>query len=984
MKKPIYHGGNFVYIINKDHRIVDFNDIMAGIYPNLHKGDICHKELMGLSEPCQGCPFGPDGDDDLTVYNQDIEQWVSVKRAWINYPGQEDVCGMITAGAIRDMNKSVASRVPTITGYDLFIEMNLTQDTYRVMLRENNEIKEYANENLKSLYIDTANRLVHPADKERFLSFWNVDTLLTRIKDSHNEIKGSFRERNANGQWDDVSITIVPEEYIGTTDVYVMALYQIRPWYGDKVSSQTSPYNDAAVNRDHLTGLPLRRSFWELVDRFNPNDDTEYCMIVTDVMQFHMFNKRFGREAGDRLLRAIGKFLMEFGARTGAYSGYIGGDNFCTVFPYNEEYIEDLRIGITELIEHFENTRGFKPIFGGYKALSVDAIAADAYDYCMTAISRNKEDGEGKLFWYDKRMAAELSAEQELVPRIQEAMVNEEITFYLQPKCDMMTGRIVGSEALVRWFDPNGKIITPDSFIPALEKNGFITELDYYVWDRVCKTIADWKQNKLLVLPVSVNVSRIDILTTDVVGIFRSLLQKYNLSPEDIQIEITESAFTSNELVIRETESGLRQMGFTILIDDFGSGYSSLNMLKDIDADILKLDMRFLDLDDKNQSRGSNIIISVLEMAERLGLTTIAEGVETNEQRLFLEEQGCHLAQGYYFYKPMPVPEYESLLYQENIMLLSQHDSPESAQKDAIVRHVQYLPAGKEPYHYRSFRSMEDDLAEYLRSVSGLWDLCRLVDVRSMTEYVLEDGGGISAEHRPCYEVWNRGGQCSECISKQAVHTGIPAARFDFMDKQIVYLIARPVQVGKVIYSLETGLVISYERFYTIFGRRGLSETIRHYSDRVYLDPLTGVYNYVYYSEQIKWSRIAAMAIIDLDDFRSINSAYGHYTGDKVLQHCVNSIRAVIRDNDTLIRYGGDEFLLIMNNITPEAFTARLEQICAGIKQIRIPNCDGLSVTCSIGALMCDQCTPINMKLLNDKLQRAKKTKKRSNEDIAL
>ena len=975
MKKPVYHGGNFVYIINKDHQIVDFNDIMAGIYPNLRRGDLCHKELMGQSEPCQACPLGPDGDDDLTVYNQDIEQWVSVKRAWIDYPGQEGTCGMIMAGAIRDMNKSVANRVPTITGYDLFIEMNLTQDTYRVMFRENNEIKEFSNENLKTLYIDTANRLVHPADKERFLSFWDVDTLLARIEKSHNEIKGSFRERNENGHWDEVSITIVPEEYIGTTDVYVMALYQIRPWDEDKIPPQDSLYNDANVTRDRLTGLPLRRSFWELVDRFNAGDGTEYCMIVTDVMHFHVFNKWFGRETGDRLLQAIGKFLLEFGYRTGAYSGYIGGDNFCTVFPYNEKHIEELQTGITGLIAHFEDIKGFKPIFGAYKALNVNAIAVDAYDCCMTAISRNKEDGNGKLFWFDDRMAAELSAELDLIPRIQEAMVNEEVTFYLQPKCDMMTGRIVGSEALVRWFDPDGKSISPASFIPALEKNGFITELDYYVWDRVCKTIADWKQNGIPVLPVSVNVSRVDIFTTDVVSIFHSLIEKYNLSSRDIQIEITESAFVSDELIIQEVENGLKQLGFTILIDDFGSGYSSLNMLKNIDADILKLDMRFLDLDDKNQSKGSDIIISILEMAERLGLTTIAEGVETNEQRLFLEDLGCHLAQGYYFYKPMPVPEYESLLYQENIILLDRRDASEPAKKDAIVRHVQYLPSGNEPYNYQSFQSMEDDLAEYLKCISSVWDLCRLVDVRSMTEYVLEDGGRISAEHRPCFEIWNRGGKCSECISKQAVHTGIPAARFDFMDQQIVYVIARPIRVGKVIYSLETGLVISDERFYTIFGRRGLSDAMRHYSDRIYLDPLTGAYNYIYYAEQINWSRIAAMAIIDLDNFKSINNTYGHRTGDKVLQHCANSIRAFIRDNDILIRYGGDEFLLVMNHITSEAFAARLEEICTRIRQIRILNCDGLSISCSIGGLICDQCTPINMKLLDSKLHQAKKSK---------
>lgn len=248
------------------------------------------------------------------------------------------------------------------------------------------------------------------------------------------------------------------------------------------------------------------------------------------------------------------------------------------------------------------------------------------------------------------------------MPEICSAMDNGEFTFYLQPKCILQTGKIIGSEALVRWISPEKGFISPDQFIPMLEKNGFINKLDVYIWDKVCQTIRRWLDEGRTVLPISINVSRADIYSMDVVRILKDMIEKYNILTEYIEIEITESAYVENGSVIKDTEKAFKNAGFKILIDDFGSGYSSLNMLKDIDADVLKLDMKFLDLNPENNDKGISIITAVLDMARQLDIPAIAEGIETDEQLKLLELLGCEYAQGYYYYRPMPISDYEKLV----------------------------------------------------------------------------------------------------------------------------------------------------------------------------------------------------------------------------------------------------------------------------------------------------------------------------------
>ena len=252
-----------------------------------------------------------------------------------------------------------------------------------------------------------------------------------------------------------------------------------------------------------------------------------------------------------------------------------------------------------------------------------------------------------------------------LLSEVQRALERDEFTFYAQPKCNMATGKIVGLESLVRWNHPERGLIGPGDFIPLLEENGFVSNLDRYIWDKVCFHLKRWIDSGHRPIPISVNVSRMDVYTLDVVKELKELTDRYGLDARLLEVEITESAYAEDTTAVTAVVEGLRTAGFTVLMDDFGSGYSSLNMLKDVNVDVLKIDMKFLDMDEQSVGKGVGILEAITRMANIVGIRMIAEGVESKEQMELLLDMGCTYGQGYYFYHPMPIEVFEPLLSDE-------------------------------------------------------------------------------------------------------------------------------------------------------------------------------------------------------------------------------------------------------------------------------------------------------------------------------
>lgn len=423
---------------------------------------------------------------------------------------------------------------------------------------------------------------------------------------------------------------------------------------------------ESCVEKHELTGLYYNNAFFKQVDQYKKRIEPQtYMMVALDIEHFRLFNKLYGRDEGDRLLVHIAEFLKKMQCQNDSVAGYIGGDNFGILMPKRMELLDALRADIADGIKKLNNTMGFLPAFGVYIIDDNTLPATSMYDKATIALSHVIGNYTKRVCEYDADMTGKLEEELKVLSEIQEGIDNDEFIFYIQPQCDISSGKIVGGESLVRWKHGDKGMVPPGVFIPVLEKNGFIADLDRCVWEKVCRWLRSWIDKGYKPVPISINVSRIDIFSMDVPAYLKGLMDKYKLPSGLLKIEITESAYADNNDKIIRTVKQLRDSSFLVMMDDFGSGYSSLNMLKSVAVDVLKIDMRFLDIADDEEEKGIGILESVVNMARQMKIPIIVEGVETQKQEEFLLRMGCRYTQGYYYYRPMAVEDFEELISDE-------------------------------------------------------------------------------------------------------------------------------------------------------------------------------------------------------------------------------------------------------------------------------------------------------------------------------
>lgn len=429
-----------------------------------------------------------------------------------------------------------------------------------------------------------------------------------------------------------------------------------------------SQYNSQKYERylaehDRLTGLYNRVKFFEeskkIVDK---NEAGEYAFLRVDLDRFRLYNSFFGESEGDRLLIHFADKIKDIVKQfDNAVFGRIESDIFGVCCCYDKKGIQYLQQEIIADLADYNDTYYIEPSIGIYviedKAISVEEM----YDRATMAAESCKHKFMSYLGYYNERMTNQLVIEQEVMNEAQKALDEEQFVVYLQPKTNIHTEEPYGAEALVRWIHPQKGVISPGKFIPVFESNGFIGRLDHYMWEHTCMLLRKWIDEGLDPSPVSVNVSRANMYNLNLVDSLKELLEKYQIPARLLQLELTESAFMDDQDMMINKVRELQENGFTVLMDDFGSGYSSLNTLKDIPVDILKVDMKFLGTGVGN-GRSERILASVINMAAWLDLAVIVEGVETKDQRNFLASIGCEYAQGYYYARPMPWEEYENML----------------------------------------------------------------------------------------------------------------------------------------------------------------------------------------------------------------------------------------------------------------------------------------------------------------------------------
>ena len=416
-----------------------------------------------------------------------------------------------------------------------------------------------------------------------------------------------------------------------------------------------------------LTGLYFGHAYFNEVEEFlKTAKEAEYCMMAMDIEHFRLYNQLLGREEGDHLLVVIANMLREFQKEHDGVVGYLGGDNFAVVTEYDKEALKELRQELRQELRRRNRTTGYPPAFGIYSIHDRNESASSMYNCATVALSYVIGNYTNRCCEYYPDMDGKLEEEIRLLSEIQEGIENDEFTFYIQPQYDIAKSKIVGGESLVRWVHGEKGMISPGVFIPVLEKNGFIADLDQVVWEKVCRWLRDCLDKGYQPVPISINISRIDIFSIDVPKFLISLVEKYDIPTELLKVEITESAYAEDGEAIVETVNRLRSYGFIVMMDDFGSGYSSLNMLKSVPVDVLKMDMRFLEINETEEEKGIGILESVINMARQMRIPIVVEGVETQVQEDLLKKMGCCYTQGFFYYKPMALESFEELLIDDN------------------------------------------------------------------------------------------------------------------------------------------------------------------------------------------------------------------------------------------------------------------------------------------------------------------------------
>lgn len=712
---------------------------------------------------------------------------------------------------------------------------------------------------------------------------------------------------------------------------------------------------------DRLTGLFSKEFFYQKArERLDSNPNCDYTIICTNIENFKLYNDAFGREAGDRLLQKGADVLREFAGDTGICGRY-GADRFLCLIEQQRE--KACREQYTKYAEYKgDSAMGTVSIrWGIYDVVDRSVSVEQMCDRALLVVDSTKGQYGGRPYAiYDDTLRGKLLREKAITDVMKTALAEEQFVVYLQPKYSLKDNCMAGAEALVRWIHPEWGFMSPGEFIPLFEKNGFIYQLDQYIWEHVCALLSQWKKQGLPLLPVSVNVSRSDICHTHLVDVLRGLIEKYEIDPKYLHLEITESAYSDNPGQIVSAVEQLRALGFPVEMDDFGSGYSSLNMLSQMKLDILKLDMAFV-RNEIAKPADQSILGDIIAMAHRMRLGVVAEGVETREQVNRLVSVGCDYVQGYYFAKPMPVKEFEPLWAAQR--------GPADAPSVPEVEEKGVILIVDENSGYRErVRELLSDAYSVLTAADAdeaLGCLHARGDVALIVLSMTLPGGGsdrLMRQLRQDMALWRIPVLASipSGESLKAMPGAMEADDFLCKCHPVFDLHRRVDHMMEMVRSRQREQALQDEasRDYLtgLLNRRGLQSA---------MDGLR------------KEDLPLAVYLFDLDNLKQANDTCGHDMGDQMIQCFASLLRRQTRTGDILSRYGGDEFVVILKHLGQgEDAVKKGNEICEAFRKSL--GVGSMAPASSVGVALCGPDERPSMNLI-EKADRAMYRAKREN-----
>lgn len=716
------------------------------------------------------------------------------------------------------------------------------------------------------------------------------------------------------------------------------------------------------VTKDDLTPLNNKQYFMTKTrELFTENSTQEFDVICLDIEQFKLVNDSLTIATGDKILYKLGEILQSVFIEDNTILSRFTADNFFITLPHRETSYESIIELITTQLNKYLPKIGIKLKLkiccGVYYIHDKTMPIAAMCDRAQLA-TENIKGQYGKIVnHYEDEIRQEMHNTLAITNMMEYALKNNEFQVFYQPKYELATKCVAGAEALVRWENHELGMMSPASFIPLFERNGFITQLDMFVWETVCKDLREWIDLGNDPFSISMNVSRADISNPDLVDILVDLSDKYKINRKYLHLEIIESAYTDNPEQIIKVVTKLRDKGFPIEMDDFGSGYSSLNMLAEIPIDVLKLDMGFVK-NELSKPNGKGILGFVISLAKWLNLAVVAEGVETPEQIRVLSSMECNYVQGFYFEKPLAKEDFFTLMKKGNIreMYLTSSDITYINRDTIRIKKAKGAKVGT--------LLIVDDLEISRKIVSEMFqeefDIVEAVDGLQAWNYIKDNAESLSIVLIDLLMPIMDGYQLIKNLRQNEKTKYLPVVVTsqgnEFSEERALAIgaddfVAKPYNATVLKHRVKNAFV--YSKIKKLEDEKTIGQSLFGIELSLGKDPLTNLdtrktleVNIDDFFERSK-TKEATFLIIDIDNLKTINDTYGHVKGDETIKKVADSLTSLFRGNDIVCRMGGDEFAVFTpNKIERNILIEKLEELNTKLTF----DIEGIQVSCSIGA----------------------------------
>lgn len=693
---------------------------------------------------------------------------------------------------------------------------------------------------------------------------------------------------------------------------------------------------------DPVTGGQNLNRFKQQAEKMVEEQAEKYVLVSMDVQDFKLINNVYGVEEGDRTLAYLYR-VLEKGLEPGEILARGSADVFYLFLERQEREalirrLEHVYTEVNRFNEGRDDSYYLELRFGIYEPEAGETDISRMEE--RANIARKSQNGRSRILFgfYDRNRSREVIEEKELVYSVDNAIANGEFLVYFQPKVNLERMQVAGAEALIRWNHPQRGILAPGLFVPVLEKYRMISRLDMFVFEEVCRTLARWSAEGRELCGISVNISRQHFDAPDFLRTCKELCSRYGVSPELIELELTETIFLENPQEVKSSIDRIHAAGFRCSLDDFGTGYSSLGLLNDLNVDVIKLDRVFFIGANDNQ-RGRNIVETILRLAEQLHIDTVAEGIDSPAQAEYLRRSVCGMIQGYVFFKPMPVEEFEREAYQGmSLRYVSlQAETEREGEIDVDLERKATFDPTREIMTFLYFP--EEDQVIFSALFSPVQE----------GRYVINgarkwfgSSGFVHEEDRPAFLKMLRTDGNEPPWMENTLRFLVGQERYEWLEIYLKRDISSRERANVI-----TGVLTNMGEWQAELDR---------WKEQASRDALTGLYNRAFFESWVSTSldsgnlERGALIFIDVDDFKNINDTLGHLAGDEILKGIAQKILGVFRRTDVVARFGGDEYVIFVPSVSRNILVARLEQLCQVFREPYVSGNMTYFVAASIGA----------------------------------